>query len=304
MPATSFRENLLGIGLLVACNLLFLINDTFVKLAGDNIPLTEVLFLRGAFASLLLLPIVVLTGAHRHVALLWRPSVMWRTAGELLASLTYLLSLFHTPIAHANTIAQIVPLMVTACGAIFLREVVGWRRWTAIVVGFIGVLIVVRPGFEGFTAYSLLTVASAFFITLRDMTTRLLPPGLPMLLIALFTALVVCLAGPLVAPVLGEVWVVPTGRSVGLAFCAVFFLIGGYLTAIGFMRHGEISVVAPFRYTVIIFAILIGFIVWGEVPDWPMVAGIVVIAASGIYTFSRERNLARLREKALAGEGL
>jgi drug/metabolite transporter (DMT)-like permease len=304
MPATSFRENLLGIGLLVACNLLFLINDTMVKLAGDDIPLTEVLFLRGAFASLVLLPVVIMTGAHRHLALLWRPAVLWRTAGEVLASLAYLLSLFHTPIAHVNTILQIVPLMITACGAIFLGEIVGWRRWTAIVVGFIGVLIVVRPGFEGFTAYSLLTVVSAFFITLRDMTTRLLPPALPMVLIVFFTSLVVCLSGPLAAPLLGEVWLVPTGRSVALLFFAVFFLIGGYLTAIGFMRHGEISVVAPFRYTVIIFAILIGFIVWGDIPDWPMIAGIVVIAASGIYTFSRERNLARLREKALAGEGL
>lgn len=304
MPATSFSENLRGIVLISAANLLFLINDTLVKLAGEEMPLSQVIFFRGLFATLILVPIVFITGAHRQFAMLVSWPVFWRTVAEIFGAVTYLLALFHIPIANANTIAQIVPLIITACGALFFREAVGWRRWTAIVVGFIGVLIVVRPGFDGFNAFSLLALASAFFVTLRDVCTRLMPARLPALLIALLTAVAVGASGPVFAPVLGETWVTPTPRGLIFIAWAIIFLIGGYLTSVAFMRHGDISVVAPFRYTIIIWAIIIGYIVWGEIPDTPMIIGTIVIAASGVYTFSRERSQALLREKAASGEGL
>jgi drug/metabolite transporter (DMT)-like permease len=304
MPDTSFRENVRGIVTLSACNLLFLVNDTLIKLASEELPLSEILFFRGLMATILILPMVVMSGAHKEIVLLRNWPVFWRTVAEIVAAATYLLALFHIPIANANTIAQVVPLMVTAAGAIFFGEVVGARRWSAIVVGFIGVIIVVRPGLEGFNAYGLLAVAAAFFITLRDITTRMMPRGLSAILVALVTGAAVGLSAPLLGLLLGETWVIPSASGLGLIFAAVFFLIGGYVTAVDFMRHGDISVVAPFRYTVIIWAIIIGFIVWGEVPDWPMLIGTAVIAASGIYTFRRERSLARLREEAAAGEGL
>ena len=301
---TPFRENLRGIVAISACNLLFLINDTLIKLANADMPLSEILFFRGLFVTFILVPLVLAAGAHRQVALLWNWPVFWRTVAEICAAILYLLALFHIPIANSNTLIQIVPLMVTACGALFFGEAVGWRRWTAITVGFLGVLIVVRPGLEGFNAFSLLALASAFFITIRDMTTRMMPRGLPALLISLVTGIAVGLSGPVFGSAIGDTWVVPSGHSLGLIFVAVFFLTGGYLTAVEFMRHGDISVVAPFRYTVIIWAIVVGFVVWGEVPDWPMIVGTAIIAASGIYTFSRERNQARLREEAASGEGL
>jgi drug/metabolite transporter (DMT)-like permease len=301
---TSFRENVRGIVTLSVCNLLFLINDTLIKLANEGMPLSEILFFRGLMATILIIPLAVMSGAHKEIALLRNWPVFWRTVAEIFAAATYLLALFQIPIANANTIAQVVPLMVTAAGAIFFGEAVGARRWSAIVVGFIGVIIVVRPGLEGFNAYGLLAVAAAFFITLRDITTRMMPRGLSAILVALVTGAAVGLSAPLLALLLGETWVMPSARGLGLIFAAVFFLIGGYLTAVDFMRHGDISVVAPFRYTVIIWAIIIGFVVWHEVPDWPMLIGTAVIAASGIYTFRRERNLARLREEAASGEGL
>lgn len=300
---TSFRENVRGIATLSACNLLFLINDTLIKLANEGMPLSEILFFRGLTATILIIPLVVMSGAHKEIPLLRNWPLFWRTVAEIFAAATYLLALFQIPITNANTIAQVVPLMVTAAGAIFFGEAVGARRWSAIVVGFIGVIIVVRPGLEGFNAYGLLAVAAAFFITLRDVTTRMMPRGLSAILVALVTGAAVGLSAPLVALLLGETWVMPTPKGLALIFAAVFFLIGGYLTAVDFMRHGDISVVAPFRYTIIIWAIIIGFIVWHEVPDWPMLIGTGIIAASGIYTFRRERNLARLREEAASGEG-
>jgi drug/metabolite transporter (DMT)-like permease len=304
MTPAPFRENLRGILTLVACNLLFLINDTFIKLASEGMPLGEIILIRACFAVAILIPIVWRTGGFTATPLLAHPAVFWRTVVEILAAATFLLALLHIPIANVNAIIQIVPLLIAAAGAMFLGEQVGWRRWTAIGIGFVGVLIVVRPGLEGFTVYSLVAFASAIFVTVRDITTRIMPRGLPALLVALVTAAAVGLSGIGLGIVLGEQWVVPSGRSLGLIAVAVVFLIGGYVTAVEFMRYGDISVVAPFRYTVILFAIAIGYLVWGEVPDAFMLVGTAIIAATGVYTFHRERNLSRLREEAAAGEGL
>ncbi len=299
---TPFNENLRGILAISACNLLFLINDAQIKLASTELPLGEIIFLRGTFATLLLAPIVVLSGTHVHLRLLVHRAVAWRTVAEIMSAYLFLLALFRIPIANANAILQVIPLAVTASAAIFLKEHVGWRRWTAIAVGFAGVLIVIRPGLAGFNAFSLLALASVFFITLRDMTTRVMPRGLPALLVALVTAIAVGATGPAFALIVGEQWAVPSGRSLALIAGAVIFLIGGYLTAVEFMRHGDIAVVAPFRYTVIVWAMIVGFLVWGDVPDGPMLFGTAVIIATGVYTFHRERRLAVRPAIAAPGE--
>ena len=166
------------------------------------------------------------------------------------------MALFQIPIANSNTILQVVPLMVTAAAAIFLKDEVGWRRWTAIAIGFAGVLIVIRPGLAGFNEFSLLALAAAAFIALRDMTTRIMAVSVPTLLIAFITAVVVGISGPIYAAVVGEHWLMPSAKAVALLGGASVFLTGGYLTAIDFMRHGDIAVVAPFRYTVIVWAVI------------------------------------------------
>ncbi len=304
-PSTvSFRENLRGILAISACNLLFLINDTLLKLAGSELPLGQIIFLRGLFATALLLPMAWMAGAFGQVRLLRNRHVVSRTIAEIGAGILYLLALLHIPIANLNAILQIVPLMITAAGALFLGEEVGWRRWAAIGVGFVGVMIVVRPGLAGFDVYAVVALGSMFFITLRDINTRLMPRQIPGLLIALVTGCAVGLSGPVFSLAFAEEWVMPTARSLGLLLAAVLFLIGGYLTAVEFMRHGNISVVAPFRYTVIIWAMMSGFLVWGETPDWPMLLGTAIIIGTGVYTFHRERQASRLMAEAAAGEGL
>ncbi len=299
---TPLRENLRGIAAVTASNFLFLINDTQIKLVSTEMPLGEIILLRGILATVLVVPIVVITGAHVHLAQLVHRAVFWRTVAEILAAYLYLLALFHIPIANANAILQVIPLMITASAAIFLGEVVGWRRWTAIAVGFAGVLIVIRPGLAGFNAFSLLTLASVVFITLRDMTTRMMPRGVPALLIALITAAAVGATGPVFALVVGEQWVMPSARALALLTGAVVFLIGGYMTAVEFMRHGDIAVVAPFRYTVILWAMVVGFVVWGEAPDAAMLVGSAIIIATGVYTFHRERRLSASAAMAVTVE--
>jgi drug/metabolite transporter (DMT)-like permease len=299
-----FRENLIGIGAITACNFLFLINDTCLKLASEELPLGQILAMRGGMVTLFLIPIVWMSGAFRYVHLLPNWHVVSRTFAEIASAFLYLLAVFHIPIATTNAILQVVPLALTAAGAVFLAEKVGWRRWTAIAVGFAGVMIVVRPGFAGFSAYALLALASMLFITLRDMNSRMMPRAIPALLIALVTGFFVGLSGPGIALFLGETWVMPSGHGIGLIAVSILFLVGGYLTSVIAMRHGDISVVAPFRYSVIVWAMIVGYLVFGDVPDAPMLIGTAIIIATGVYTFHRERRTARLRAEATAGEGM
>ncbi|MEJ0012400.1 MAG: DMT family transporter [Bauldia sp.] len=301
---TTFSENLRGIAYLTACNLAFLLSDTLIKLIGSAIPLGEFIAIRGLVVTIALAPMVAATGVWRQLPMIRSRALFWRTVGEAASAFTYLAALMHMPIANLNTILQIVPLAITAAGALFLGEMVGARRWAAIAVGFLGVLIVVRPGVEGFNVYSLLAVASALLIALRDVSGRVMPRGLPALLVAWVTGASVGLCGPVYAVAIGEAWVMPPLWAFGYLCASVVFLIGGYLLSVAFMRHGDISVVAPFRYLAIIWAIILGFFVFGDIPDWPVYAGMAIIAASGIYTFQRERNRARLLEEAAAGEGL
>ena len=299
---TSLRENLIGIGAMVTCNLVFLVNDTLLKLANANLPLGEIIFFRGLFASILMSAIVFGLGLHRQFGMLVSFPVFWRTVAEIGGAFFYLFALFHIPIANANAILQGVPLMITAAGAVFLGERVGWKRWTAIAVGFLGVLVIVRPGLAGFDGYSVWALGAMLFITLRDVATRIIKRGVHVLLIAWITAVAVCLSG--IAFGVSEAWTVPDWRSLGLLAAAAVLAITGYLTAVQAMRHGDISVVAPFRYTVVIFAIVVGFIVWSEVPDALMLAGTAIITATGIYTLYRERKIANLAAEAMAGEGM
>ena len=290
---TPFRENLRGIIAITFCNFLFLINDTQLKLAGDELPFAQILFMRGLFATILLVPIVIISGAWRSARLVWHWGVLLRMIAEVCATLLFFYALLNLPIGNINAILQVVPLMVTAAAAIFLGERVGWRRWLAIGIGFCGVLVVIRPGLAGFNSFSLVAIASMVFVTFRDMTTRYMPRALPALLVALTTAITVGGASLGAGVVLGEEWVVPSWRSFTLIAVASVFLIGGYILAVDFMRHGDISVVAPFRYSVVVWAIIVGYIVWGEIPDLPMLLGTTIIIATGVYTFHRESRLAR-----------
>ena len=287
----SFRDNLRGILAMTTANLTFLLNDTQVKLAGDMLPLGEIIFFRGLFASVLIGALIVYFDLHRSLRTVLHSTVAWRTFGEIAATLLFLTALLHMPIADVTAVLQVVPLMTTAAGAIFLAEVVGWRRWTAIAIGFVGVLIVLRPGGEGFNVFGFLALAAMIFVTLREMATRLMPAGTPTLVVAGFTSLALTVVGALMC--LYETWVVPDLTALALLFGSAAFIAVAYYFAIQAMRHGDVAVVAPFRYSVIIWAIIVGFLVWGDIPDALTLIGTTIIIITGIYTFYRERRLAR-----------
>ncbi|WP_029073421.1 DMT family transporter [Kaistia adipata] len=289
MPALADKSR--GIIMMVLSNLAFIINDTWIKLASEGLPTGQILFIRGAFAFVVILGVVLATGAYRNWRSVCNGLVAWRTVGEIGATLLYLYALFNMPIANVTAIGQIVPLMTTAAAAIFLAEPVGWRRWLAVAIGFFGVMLIMRPSLSGFDVFSLAALASMAFITLRDLVTREFNPGTSTLLVIAVTALAVTLAGGSLSVV--EEWAWPDLRQWSLLAAAAVLLLCGYGTSILAMRLGAMAVVAPFRYAGIIFAVIIGYLVWGDVPDALTLTGTVIVVATGVYTFRREMRLAQ-----------
>jgi drug/metabolite transporter (DMT)-like permease len=207
--------------------------------------------------------------------------------GELGGTYCYIMALLHIPIANTTIIFQAVPLTATAAAVVFLRERVGWRRWLAILIGFGGVLLVVRPGFSGFDAYSLLVLLSVVFVAFRDIWTQAMPSVIPTLLLTAVTSIVVAAMG--LAMGLAEDWIRPSAVALLQLTAAAVLVAAGYFFVIAAMRLGEMSVTAPFRYVSVVFAIVLGYQIWDESPDALTLAGSGVIIAAGLYTLYREQ---------------
>lgn len=270
----------------------FVFNDTTMKLVAEHMTLFQALFLRGIFTTVLLVSIA----AYKR-AIIWsiprrdRMVITCRLIGEIGGTCCYLNALFHMPIANATAILQVLPLAVTLAGALFLREAVGWRRYLAISVGFAGVIMIVRPGSSGFNEFSIWAIAAVLFVVLRDLSTRRLSPAVPSLFVALLTSIAVTVVGGILS--VTEEWRPITTHGVSLLALAASFIIFGYLFSVMAMRTGEIAFTSPFRYTILIWAIFLGIIVFGDIPDGWTIMGSVIIVGSGVYTFYRERALGK-----------
>lgn len=275
----------------------FTINDAITKSVVETINQGQVMLVRGAFATTMIGFLAWHQGALRMPGQAMHPSVALRTVCELGATISFLTALAHMPLANISAVLQALPLAVTMGAALFLGETVGWRRWIAIGVGFLGVVVIVRPGFEGFNAYSLLALLSVCFCAVRDLATRHVPAEVPSFLVSLVTAASVTIAGGLLIPLEGG-WAPMTGGNVGLLALASVLLIVGYQFIIMSMRVGDISFIAPFRYIALLWAILLGFVLFGDVPDTVMIVGSIIVVGSGLYTLYRERKVGPHRPAA------
>ncbi|GFE66444.1 DMT family transporter [Litoreibacter roseus] len=266
----------------------FTVNDACMKALAGEVPLFQVIFLRGVLTTLLIGGFLLL----RSPALLRLPKqelriVLLRSGAEAFAAVFFFAALFNMPIANVSAILQVLPLTVTFAAWMFLSEQIGWRRFAAILAGFVGVLIIVRPDADGFSihaGYALLAVLGA---TVRDVLTRKLNPQTSSLAVTLFTSGGVTLMAGMAS--LFVPWVPLTASSAGLIGVASFIILAAYLLIVLAMRKGELSFVAPFRYTSLLVAIIIGMVVFDEFPDLITYAGAVVVVGSGLYTLHRER---------------
>jgi drug/metabolite transporter (DMT)-like permease len=285
----ALSDNLRGASLMTAAMVLFTVNDTAMKSATGTLPVFEAIVIRGAMTSTVL---VILGLSMRGLRMPQGPDRLWlalRTIGEVASTFTFLVALKHMQIANLSAIMQCLPLAVTLAAALLFGMPIGWRRLTAILIGFVGVMLIVRPGTDGFDRWSVLGLISVAFVVLRDLATRKLSAELPSQTVAAAAAVSVTLAAALVLPVTGVR--MPTPTEFAELVLAALFLIGGYLTVVSSMRVGDIAVIAPFRYTSLVAAILLGWAVFHQFPDNLTLLGAAIVVATGIYTFHRERKV-------------
>ncbi|MEL7257670.1 MAG: DMT family transporter [Pseudomonadota bacterium] len=290
-------DNLTGAFLMMGSMACFTFNDTAMKLMSDDAPLVQLLVLRG-----------VLTTAMTAL-LAWRLGVLWtrlprrdvwlvalRTLSELGVVYFFLTALFNMPLANVTAILQALPLTITLAAAVFLGEPVGWRRMLAILVGFVGVLLIVRPGAADFNVYSLYALCAVICVTIRDLAARKLSPETPSVFITLVTAFATLVVFGLLS--IFVTWEPVTVREVSLIGMAALFVMGGFLFSIMVMRVGDIAVTAPFRYTGLLWAMLLGWFAFGDWPDTLTLLGAAIVVASGLFTLYREVQTGRKRPLA------
>lgn len=287
----NLSDNMKGAVFMMVSMVAFVINDSLMKSLSGEIPLFQAIFLRGVFATMLVLFLTARMGMVRWSALasVDRPVASVRVCAEIGVTSCFLQALFNMPIANATAILQGAPFALTFAAAVFLREKVGWRRWTAVMVGFAGVMLIVRPGGADFNSASYYALGAVCFLVVRDMATRRFSPDTPSMFITLMTAVAItCLGG---AVTLTQSWQpVPAAMLAQLALSACF-LFFGYFFSVMTMRVGEISFIAPFRYSILVWALLIGVFVFGEIPDSLALLGAAIVVCAGLYTFFRERRL-------------
>ena len=279
----------------------FTMNDTITKAVSAEMNFGQVMLVRGLFAMALIAALAFHQRAMRPIRTILIRPVAVRVIGEVGGAVSFLAAITHLPLANTSAILQALPLLITLGAALAFREPVGWRRWLAIGAGFIGVLIIVRPGAAGFNQFSLLALTSVMFCAVRDLATKQIPTHIPSLFITLLTTVTVTTAGAAILVPLGG-WTPPSGRALGLLALAAVLVLIGYQCIIMALRTGDISAVAPFRYSALLWAMLLGYLVFGDVPDGTMVTGASIIVLSGLYAFYREHK--RHRPVAAGASGL
>ena len=263
-----------------------------MKLLFSEIALFQAVFLRSIITVPPILIMVWITKvAIRNLSKQDKRLILVRVGAEIFTTITFLTALKHMPLANVTAILQALPLAITMAAALFLSEPVGWRRWSAILVGFVGVLIVVRPGLEGFNIYSLSAFMAIIFLTVREIATRKLTSEVPTITVVLSTAVGSTLFAGIM--MIGSEWdTVSTVSWLLILGAAVAILIATLLSVMA-MRIGDIGFVSPFRYTSMLGAIGLGILMFGDWPDQPTLVGTVIIVSTGIYTFHREQKISR-----------
>lgn len=267
----------------------FVVNDSCVKVIGSALPVGEIVGLRGLMTVAIIGAIATWHGAIADAGRIFTRPVAIRATLDMVSTIAFITALMHMEIANLTAIMQAVPLAVALLSAFFLGEKVGIRRTSAIVIGFIGVLFIVRPSPGNFTALDGLALVIVFFVAMRDLVTKVIPAKTPTLIVALANAVFVTAGGLILGSFQGFVW--PELWQIAAMAAAALFLACGYMLMVATLRLGELSATAPFRYSILLFAIIAGVTVFGEFPDRWAAAGMVLIVAAGLYAAHREFTL-------------
>ncbi|MDF1726641.1 MAG: DMT family transporter [Sulfitobacter sp.] len=284
-------DNLRG-GLLMTLAMLgFALEDSFIKLLADHISTGQILVMLGCGGSLIFGTVVLLQGRPLVSRNMLSAPIYLRAVGEMVGTVCFVSAIVLTPLSSASAILQATPLVVTLGAALFLGEPVGWRRWSAILVGLFGVLLIIRPGLDSFQVLSLLAVGGVLALAMRDLATRRTPAEISSMQLSFLGFVVIIPAGLMLMTATSSPAVMLEGREWLYIATALTIGVFAYYGIVAAMRVGEVSFVTPFRYTRLLFALVLGVLVFGESPDALTLIGAAVIVASGIYTVWRERRL-------------
>lgn len=276
----------------------FTVNDTFMKSLTQSLPLFQIIALRGLVAVIGLLIVARATGGLRLPSFKRdRWLITLRSLADVAATILFLTALKHMNLATLSAVMQVAPLAVTLGAALYYKDHIGWRRMMAITIGFVGVMVIIRPGMEGFSVWSVAGLASVGTVVIRDLSVRSLSGAVPSIIVALGAGVAVTLMGAIGS--VAEGWQPVDLTEAAKILSAGTMLIIGYISSVTAMRTGDIGFVAPFRYTSLLWAIILGWIFFATFPDnWSLI-GAAIVVATGIYTLLRERKL-RLAARALA----
>ncbi|MEK9533020.1 MAG: DMT family transporter [Alphaproteobacteria bacterium] len=273
-------DNFRGAVIMTICMGAFVLNDAFVRLAGNTVPLAQILFLRGLLTTVVLMAFAFYLGIFQSVLQTgdkWL--IFFRSVIEGLTAYFFLTAVMNMPFANVTAILQILPMTVTLAAAFMFKERVGAFRISLILIGFIGVTLIINPSKDGFNLYAGYALIAVALITMRDLITRKLSIDIHTLLPTVSASLGVFLFSTiLMINTPFQPLSLYNSSFIGLA---ALFIIFGYYTAVLVMRSGEISFISPFRYSAIIFALLIGVVFFNEWPNASALLGILLVTASG-----------------------
>ena len=286
-------NNFKGILLMLIAMAGFTMEDLFMKKLSVNLSTGQILIILGFGSSLVFALMAKSKGYKLTAKIFWSKGMIIRQFAEGIAAVAFITSLTLIPLSTVAAVFQATPLVITMGAALFLGEAVGWRRWLAIIVGLIGVLIIIRPGLKSFDPNVGYVLIAVLFVTVRDLITRKLPMNVPSTIVSFQAFASLIIAG-------GILTFLSDQKIVGLDENQIYFVLGGiifgvigYYCIVASTRIGEAGVVTPFRYSRLLFAIIIGFLFFNERPDFLTLLGASIVIMTGIYTVLRERYLAR-----------
>ena len=273
----------------------FAVEDTLIKLLSARLPATQILFSIGFGGALITLVLAIVLNVNLADKILLNKHVISRTIADLFGALSFTSAMVLIPMSLLASILQATPLFVTLGAAILLGEKVGWRRWSAIFIGFLGVIIILQPGYGSFQLASLLGLAAVLCLALRDVVTRDMATEIPTLTVTFYACLAMGSAGFIAYPFFGPP-IMPTTYEAIILICAAIIGLTGYFLLVLATRKGDVSVIAPFRYSRLLFSLGLASLILGEKLTLPILLGGLLVVSSGIYTFGRERRLVKIQK--------
>ena len=269
----------------------YVTNDLFMKLIGSELGLAQTIFIRGVYCSIFIFILYISKNEKNIKECFYNfPIITARSSLELFATIFFLIALINMSFANVNAILQTLPLVITITACILLKETIRYKRALAIILGFLGVLLIIKPGTNNFNNYSILAILAVLSVTFRDILTRKIPKNLPALFLSLVTSIMVTLSTGFYL-MFFKIWSpIDIYILCNLGLAAIFLMIG-YFFSVEAMRFGDVSFVSPFRYTLIIWAMLIGYFFFKEKIDLLSLIGIFFIIFSGLFVLYRENKI-------------